>query len=1001
MATPSWLQKAADLDMDVPAASDIIFPEAKKFFAVDASGSTGGAIMKAQERAVLALHGNSEDTVVLWNTSCTCPRTVDAVGPHYFSGTGGTSPSCILEENSAVDQIKSSDLWVLLTDGEIATDRVSMLTTLADKSAFIRIPVVLIVTGARYSGPNQANISVGIPFFTSAQEALILFKDYATGQIFVIDAKGAFEPLKPQNSQDLHSWDSLPTYANENDFNKHCAALGIRLVQHEGRRLTRAVSLGAEWDAATDKALVDVSALLEQVHLRVQDLCNLLSEQTITQLALLCKTRGQLDVLRNLILQHKQQEVIVRLEDRHGAGKIMEQMQSDAIGSSEKIQLVEQLRNAHAANRRAYLALKDSPSEERRLACKINRLIDRGLAIITGLEKSSYTVDILNRRSNRAMRSNIVSADEGAINLAALDLSDKIPAFRGTCWVCCGEEQIMSVVLKRLDTVEENTTDFALNFPLAAAHGRQNIDMVSSQCVCFQCALLCQRSIYKEDIVAVLPTIDYHGANKKYIDNQLTLAVTAGLATGASGIVQLFMTILDRTLETKGWCSKTQTHDPEVVFRRQVLDWELQNLLRRCKCREDFRETGNWVDYPQALTWAINDYESAGLDSWIMQYPLAGLSQILRWFQLLNLPISEYRIRTLREAKLIHYTIASIMTSLLREKGEDKSWRHPFLQLIYQDFNAPEVPKDLGIQSVISADKFWLKLHEALGQWPDVKRFLTFFEGATDQKARAGLRARIQLVIFWALYTQKGHTTPKTFFATLRSREPMALPVLDPKAIVSQAAIEEVLRSIFCPDTQDPHLSMVMPPFVTPFGPSVLKCGLPSCPVTFYYKEDGGSEAASRGIRARRAKHFQDVYGSNSAFSSQTGLPDPTKAPKAPTSHHNTLHISTARVWSTLDHERKQAIAHGISRDGDAAVATFARDIRFEICARNSRGNIYSATIEAEVRAILPSFLDALRVASEKMGLDDGSGMSYVHDWRKNTVVDKMEYELSLSRFKG
>ena len=999
MAKPSWLQKAVELDTDLPAVSDISFLEAKKFFAVDASGSTMGGIMKAQERAVLGLHGNGDDRVVLWNTSCTIPRILAAVESGYFFGSGGTAPDCILKEKSAVDQIQDSDLWVLLTDGEIATDRVSMLTQCADISGVIQIPVVLIVTGPRYSGPNHANISVGIPFFASAQEALILFKDYTTGQIFVIDAKGAFEPLKPKDNTNFDSWDSLPTYANEADFNKHCAGLGISLAQHEGRRITRAVSLGPEWDTVTDHALVDVAALLEQVYLRIEDLRNLLGEEAITQLALLCKTRGQLGVLRDLVRQHKRQEVIVRLEDRHGASKIMEQMQSDAFGPEEKAQLMEQLRSAHAANRQTYLALKDSPSEESRLAHEINRLIDRGLAVIAGFEKSSYTADILNRRSNRAMRSNVVSAVEGAMHLGALDLSDQIEAFRGTCSVCCGEEQIMSVVLKRLDTVEENTTDFALNFPLAAAQGKQNTDMVSSQCICFQCALLCQRSIYKEDIVAIIPTIDYHGVNMKYVSNQLTLAITAGLATGTSGMVQLFMTILDRTLETKHWCSRHHTKDSEVVLRRKVLDWMLQNLLRRCKCREDFTETGQWVDYSQALAWAIKDYESAGLDSWIMQYPLAGFSQLIRWFELLGLPeISEDRIRTVREAKLIHHVTSNIMSSLLREENGDKSWTHPFLQLIYQDFNAPGVPRE-GTESVISADEFWFKLPNALGQWQDVKRFLTFFEGKADQKARAALAARVQLVIFWALYTQKGHTTPKTFFAKIKSREPLALAILDPKATVPQQAVEEILRSVFCPDThirasQDAHLSKFMPPFVTPFGPSVLKCGLPSCPVVFYSKDDGGAEAAADGIRARRAKHFQDVYGSDPAFDSQTGLPDPTKAPKAPTSYHNTLHISTARTWSTLDYDRKQAVARGVSKDDDPAVEAFVRDTQLEICARNHRGNIYSATIEAEVRTILPSFLDALRVAIEKTGLEDW--LSYVHDWRKNTIVDKMEYELSL-----
>lgn len=174
----------------------------------------------------------------------------------------------------------------------------------------------------------------------------------------------------------------------------------------------------------------------------------------------------------------------------------MEKMQNSKPEEMDK--LMEQLRRAHAANRETYLNLQNSPSEESLLCNEISRLINQGLAIIASFEKASYTADILNRTSNRAMRSGLVSAADAEIHLSALDLSDGSDAFRGTCPICCGEEQIMSIVLKSLDTVEENTTDFALNFPLAAAQGKQNANMVSSQCICFQCALLLPRSIFQE-----------------------------------------------------------------------------------------------------------------------------------------------------------------------------------------------------------------------------------------------------------------------------------------------------------------------------------------------------------------------------------------------------------------------------------------------------------------------------------------------------------------------
>lgn len=117
--------------------------------------------------------------------------------------------------------------------------------------------------------------------------------------------------------------------------------------------------------------------------------------------------------------------------------------------------------------------------------------------------------------------------------------------------------------------------------------------MISSQCVCFQCACLLTRSIHRENICAVLPTVKYHGSNQNYINHQLTLAITAGLATGVSGIVQIFVTILDRALETKEWCSGHSSEDHEVLTRRKMFEWMLQNLLQSLSCRETFSELGS------------------------------------------------------------------------------------------------------------------------------------------------------------------------------------------------------------------------------------------------------------------------------------------------------------------------------------------------------------------------------------------------------------------------
>lgn len=521
--------------------------------------------------------------------------------------------------------------------------------------------------------------------------------------------------------------------------------------------------------------------------------------------------------------------------------------------------------------------------------------------------------------------------------------------------------------------------------------------MISSQCVCFQCASLLPHSIHREKICSVLPALDYYGANKKYINHQLTQAITGGLATGVSGMIQIFTTILDRTLETKEWCSAQNSADSEVLARRKVFEWMLQNLLRNCSCRETFSEVGAWVEYPRALEWAANEYTDAGLDSWIIQYPLAGFNQLLRWYKILSTSVTPQQLSMIKKAKLIHLLVASIMSAMLKAQRTGLSWKNGFLTLIYQVENGPGVPRDIGPKSVLSPDGFWSRLGHVLGGWTDVVSFLETF----DETSRVEVVLRLQLLIFWALFTQKGHTTPKSFFATIRSREEFGLAVLDPTRSVPEDAIRQILHSIFCPKLSTEcfkaHPKNDVPPFVSPFGASVLRCGTPGCSVIFYHGEtDKHGEVDTLTIRTRRANHLNEVHAVSDTNHSETGLPEATAAPTPPTSYSLTLHLSTAKVWSRLTMNERQEIGEAMRQGQDSAIARFVTKVRSEICTDSHRGNIYSPTIDDEVREVLPSFLEALRVASIREGCHDASGMSYVHDWTNNTVLWKAKYELSL-----
>ena len=222
----------------------------------------------------------------------------------------------------------------------------------------------MLFIGGRYSTPKRENISVGVSFFAIARDAVILYKDTFNGYLYVIDAKGVFAPLVASKiDRDLSNWWKLPWFRSEADLLQVFERRGVSFDANHSRRQLSGVSLGFEWDASTGNVLVKASALLAENELEDADLKNLLREETFNNLALMCKTRGQLGELHRLLARHKQQEVVVRLEDRHGGGELMEELQA-TTNAAEKLRLTERLREAHAANRVTYEQLKDQPSAE-------------------------------------------------------------------------------------------------------------------------------------------------------------------------------------------------------------------------------------------------------------------------------------------------------------------------------------------------------------------------------------------------------------------------------------------------------------------------------------------------------------------------------------------------------------------------------------------------------------------------------------------------------------
>lgn len=156
---------------------------------------------------------------------------------------------------------------------------------------------------------------------------------------------------------------------------------------------------------------------------------------------------------------------------------------------------------------------------------------------------------------------------------------------------------------------------------------------------------------------------------------------------------------------------------------------------------------------------STSDYRQAGLESWLIRYPLAaGLCQLIRFLEMLNLSIGMNTLEVVQKTKLLHVTVTSTMNGMLHG---NRARVYPLLQVIYRGFNAPSVPRDMETASILGVVKFGAKLELALDPYfRDVKSFL----GTISPLSRREFCKRVQIVVFWALYRQKGHATAQTFF---------------------------------------------------------------------------------------------------------------------------------------------------------------------------------------------------------------------------------------------
>ncbi|KAJ7812868.1 hypothetical protein B0H14DRAFT_2605468 [Mycena olivaceomarginata] len=140
-------------------------------------------------------------------------------------------------------------------------------------------------------------------------DAAIVFKNAASGEIYVVAAKGAFEVLTAGYKINLANlnWKSLPFFPTESAFKN--ALEGINIVDTARLKTGGAVYLGRAWHEK-HQCFVRIDRLLEQMSpqsIPENELLDLLEDETFKALALSCKTRGLVQNLRDWLLAKYEQ----------------------------------------------------------------------------------------------------------------------------------------------------------------------------------------------------------------------------------------------------------------------------------------------------------------------------------------------------------------------------------------------------------------------------------------------------------------------------------------------------------------------------------------------------------------------------------------------------------------------------------------------------------------------------------------------------------------------
>ncbi|KAF2464726.1 uncharacterized protein BDR25DRAFT_94904 [Lindgomyces ingoldianus] len=264
------------------------FRESKISIAVDCSGSTYGAVLEAEKKAIQSVCSliprsrHSNITIIPWNNEAMKPCPISEIGIIFSSG--GTNPNSVLEDRDSRRVLQDSEFWFLMTDGIIDESLVHKFARRLAGYSMHGKACIISVFGEKLDKPSDCDISVGVSVFAVSPHVAFLYTDVDSNKTYILSTKGCFSALLPPGHRNPRldyetRWEDLPQTSYEN-LTRISVPPSQLLAEDE---VVLQENANINFESLLSQATVD-EAVMKQV---------LESEDNMKTLAITAKVRGE------------------------------------------------------------------------------------------------------------------------------------------------------------------------------------------------------------------------------------------------------------------------------------------------------------------------------------------------------------------------------------------------------------------------------------------------------------------------------------------------------------------------------------------------------------------------------------------------------------------------------------------------------------------------------------------------------------------------------------